>query len=380
VCTTCAKGFYSDTTTGKCTLCSDRCLSCTVVNSITKCASCEDGAYLDATTQSCKSCPQGAKTCSSPTAIIDCLSGYKKSSNSLYCTACPANCLSCPVSDTVCASCATGYYLSSGACVKCSISNCQTCMKAGSSVVCTLCNSGYLLASGSCTQCPSNCKTCSSASVCTACNSGFYVIGGACSPVSTAVSDCLAYSSSSVCSSCNSTYFLTNGLCYPCSLLCSTCEGSHFGSCSTCNSNAVLFNKMCLITNFPSTSTYNLYFSFPASSSLLSLGSISCGNKYATGSTITIDLKNLRAYKISVSWKLYSKGGSTTYSVELKNSANTTTKAYSTGSQQKYNNWCDNDLSTYYYMDVERSQNFTEIKKLNQLTFSTDNGMVLALQ
>lgn len=51
-------------------LCSDRCLSCTVVNSITKCSACDDGVYLDTTTQSCKSCPQGAKKCSSQTAII----------------------------------------------------------------------------------------------------------------------------------------------------------------------------------------------------------------------------------------------------------------------------------------------------------------------
>jgi hypothetical protein len=66
-----------------------------------------------------------------------------------------------------------------------------------------------------------------------------------------------------VCSVCDSTYYLNSNICYPCSLLCSTCDGSHFGQCLSCNSNAGLFNKMCLIINFPTVSTYNLFYSFP---------------------------------------------------------------------------------------------------------------------
>lgn len=283
----------------KCILCSDRCLSCTVINSITKCSSCQTGTYLDTVTQSCKSCPIGAKSCSSPTAIIDCQSGYRKSSNSLYCTPCPSNCLSCPTSDTVCSSCAIGYYLNtSSLCSQCNLDKCVTCGRSGSTVLCTSCLSGYFLISGTCRACSSNCRKCTSATTCTVCNTEYFLSSGTCSAVTTSVSNCQTYSSSTVCSTCATSYYLSSNVCYPCSLLCSTCDGPHFGRCSVCNSNAAFFNKMCLITNFPSTTTYNLYYSFPASIGLVSSGTLSCESQYVTGTIITINLNNLKAYKL----------------------------------------------------------------------------------
>lgn len=181
----------------------------------------------------------------------------------MYCTQCPSNCVSCPVLDTVCASCSIGYYLNGSSCVKCALSNCQSCLKISTVISCTACNSGYLLKSGACSSCPSNCKTCTSTTMCIQCNTGYYLQGGACSVVSATVSNCQTYSSTSACSVCDSTYYLNSNICYPCSLLCSTCDGSHFGQCLSCNSNGGLFNKMCLITNFPTVSTYNLFYSFP---------------------------------------------------------------------------------------------------------------------
>ncbi len=350
-----------------------------MVNSISKCSACEDGAYLDTVTQTCKSCPRGAKTCSSSTAIIDCNSGFKKSSNSLYCTGCPSNCISCPVVDTTCASCGTGYYLNSGQCIKCTIPNCSACLKSGSTIACTTCNSGFLLNSGTCNNCPFNCRTCSSASVCTACNTGYYILGGACSPVNVPVTNCITYSSSNSCSSCNSGFYLTNNICYPCSLLCSACDSTHFGRCLSCNPNAAFFNRMCLITNFPSPSTFNTYYSFPGSSSLVTSGSLGCGNQYITGTKITINLNNLRAFKLEISWKVYSRSGSSTYTVGLSNLGGTTSGVYSTSGSLRFSGLCAGDLSTFYNLGIERSQMFRSIKKENTLSFWTDNGVSLAL-
>ena len=62
-----------------------------------------------------------------------------------------------------------GYYICS-----CPL-NCSSC---SSSSVCTTCDSGYYLSSGSCISCPSN-ATCSGTSVFT-CNSGYTKLNGAC--------------------------------------------------------------------------------------------------------------------------------------------------------------------------------------------------------
>lgn len=171
-------------------------------------------------------------------------------------------------------------------------------MRSGSSVSCTSCISGYFVKTGACNACSSNCKTCTSATVCTVCNTGYSLSSGACNAVTTLVSNCQTYSPSTACSSCLASYYLSSNSCYPCSLLCSTCDGPHFGRCTACNSNSVLFNKMCLITNFPSTATYNLYASFPASIGLITSGTLSCASQYITGTSITINFNNLKAYKL----------------------------------------------------------------------------------
>lgn len=237
----------------------------------------------------------------------------------MYCLSCSSNCVSCSTSSSVCSSCATGYYLNSSQCYACTVTNCLACMKVSSNIYCSQCSSGYILQAGVCNSCPAHCGTCSSTSVCTSCFSGYYVSSGTCLVVSTTISNCLTYSATSTCSSCNSGYYLTGNLCYPCSLLCSQCIGNHFGLCTTCNSNSNLFNQMCLINNFPSTSTYQLFYSFPSSSSLLVSGSLYCSSLFASSTTISINLSNLQAYKIDVQWKLFSIGTTSTFNIQLAN-------------------------------------------------------------
>lgn len=123
-CTQCYDGFYLNSSTSLCLPCDYKCLKCQVVNSLSKCSQCDAGSYLDTTSLVCKLCPMGAKTCSDQTSIIECNPGYLKSSNSLFCTQCTSNCISCPSSNTVCSVCQNGYYVSSGICRKCNISNC----------------------------------------------------------------------------------------------------------------------------------------------------------------------------------------------------------------------------------------------------------------
>ena len=68
-----------------------------------------------------------------------------------------------------------GYYICKGGKVSSCPSNCSSC---SSSSVCTTCDSGYYLSSGSCISCPSN-ATCTGTSVFT-CNSGYTKLNGAC--------------------------------------------------------------------------------------------------------------------------------------------------------------------------------------------------------
>ena len=302
----------------------------------------------------------------------------------MFCTNCPSNCNSCPTSDTICASCANGFYVnSSSLCSTCTINNCKTCLKVGLNLSCTLCNSGYRLASGQCIVCPSNCNTCTlsgSTSICSQCLSGYYLTGGACSIVTVTINNCQIYSSSSSCSSCVSGYYLKYSQCYPCSLLCTTCDGDGFGNCLTCNSLANLFNKMCLINNFPTTSTYNLYFSFPNALSSVTSGSLSCdGNKFMSGTKITLQLNNLRGYKIDMAWKLYSENGSTTFTVALDNSQGTYSLSETTSSTDKYILCSSSNTTTYEYINIASKRTFNTITKTNTLTFSTNNKVVLSL-
>jgi hypothetical protein len=198
-----------DNTSNKCKSCNYKCLTCQVANSLSKCSLCDTGSFLDPTTLSCSICPLGAQTCVDQTIIQSCLPGYLKSSNSMFCSPCTDNCLSCPISTTNCSVCNPGYYISSGFCNICNIPNCSVCTGVGASVYCTTCTNGFYKFNNTyCSVCPSNCFNCLNSSVCTNCSAGYYIQGGGCSliPLSLLINNCAFYSNLTV----NGSYPCTN--------------------------------------------------------------------------------------------------------------------------------------------------------------------------
>lgn len=216
-CTVCLDGYYLSSTpkpgSQACQPCPLNCLRCQNVNNIEKCSVCSEGAYLDTATQTCKACPLGAKSCQDSTTISECLVGYQRSSNALFCTPCPENCLACPVSTEVCTTCNTSYYLSSSKCLKCTIANCQTCYSISSQQYCSVCAVGYYRQSTtSCLQCASNCQVCSSGTLCTQCKEGHYLASGNCVQANSLIQNCEIYLSTTVngqhqCQKCSNGYY-----------------------------------------------------------------------------------------------------------------------------------------------------------------------------
>lgn len=93
------------------------------------------------------------------------------------------NCLSCPVSNSVCTSCITGYQLDGGLCVVVCVSPCVNCTVLST---CLSCASGYYLSGTSCLACTSafsNCQICTSdGSSCTLCQQGYSLKATAAGP------------------------------------------------------------------------------------------------------------------------------------------------------------------------------------------------------
>jgi hypothetical protein len=376
-CTTCLQGFYMSG--GQCLLCSYGCLSCVVSNGISKCSSCTTGTYLVSSTASCSNCATGAASCSSATVITACKTGHMLTSNSLFCLPCPTNCSSCPSSNSVCTSCAIGFYLNSSLCYACTISKCAACSFVSSKQTCTSCSSGFYVTAGSCSACSANCLSCSS-NACSRCATGFYLISGGCMAISSSVGNCNTYSSSTACSTCVTGYYLSNSLCQPCSMLCSACYGLHFGQCTACNSIATLFNQMCLPTSYLANTQYQLYFAYPSAASFLAGGAADCNRYIYSGHQLTLTLNNLAGYKIRVSWRLFSMGGSTTYTVAFTSSGGTQSDTFTTSSSAGSTYiLCTSNTSTSYSLSLA-SMNFTTVKVNNTLKFSTNNGVSLGLQ
>ena len=296
--------------------------------------------------------------------INTCLTGYLKSTNSLFCTKCPSNCISCPVSDSICASCNTGYYINNSLCSICTINNCLSCSRVGSVVVCTQCNTGYYLSSGNCISCQSNCQRCTTSTSCSQCKPGYTISGSSCITVTTTITNCNIYSNGTTCSSCLTGFYLSSNSCFPCSIMCSQCIGRHFGLCITCNNNAYLFNQMCLPSNFPSRTSYQSYYSLTYNPSLFSNGASACLNTLYVGSSISIAFNNLWAYQISINWKIYTTTPNAVYSVQMNNQSqtfNSGTLAYT---------YC----STNYYLSIQ-SNNFSEIYVNNSLIISNSGSI-----
>ena len=206
-------------------------------------------------------------------------------------------------------------------------------------------------------------------------------MGGGCLAATTLVSNCNLYSSSAVCSSCLSGYYLQSSKCQPCSMLCTACYGLHFGQCTACATNAVLFNQMCMPINYIANSQYQLYYSYPSSSLLLSGGSIDCNRYLYSGTSLALTLTKLAASQIRISWRLFSIGGSTTYSVSFSTSTGTAVSTFSTSSSSGDSfTLCSSNISATYSTGREFSHLISVIKYNSTLTISTNNGINLALQ
>jgi hypothetical protein len=112
---------------------------------------------------------------------------------------CPANCVNCETSPSVCSMCEKGFYVNyegvslitlPGGCATCPI-ECTACVN---SLICTECAKGYVLSINKC--------------VTISCNSGYYLdaVRGACQSCSAECNSCL---NSTYCYSCNKNHFLT---------------------------------------------------------------------------------------------------------------------------------------------------------------------------
>ena len=362
-----------------CVLCGYLCSSCVVINSISKCGVCSGATYLDSTTATCKSCAGGAAACSSATVITQCQSGYHLTSNSLFCLACPANCQSCPSSSSICSSCKTGYYLSSPNCFQCTKPNCISCAFFSNNQYCTGCNSGFYPAGGNCNSCPANCQQCTGAT-CVTCSAGFFLSGGNCFPATTAVDNCNTYQTGTSCATCLSGYYLTNSVCSPCSILCTTCTGIHFGTCSACTTNSQLFNQMCLPDPHISTSVYQLYYSMPSSSSIVSQGTQDCNHFLYSGSTIALQINDLAASQVTLKWRVFSVGTASPYTFSWTNTGGTTSFSFATSSSagQAFP-LCSSAPSSLYYLHIGQ-QDITSVMASNSLSLVGGSGTVLAIQ
>lgn len=312
-----------------CSACDYKCLKCQLVNNLSKCSLCDEGAYLDTTSLSCKTCPLGAKSCVDTTNIIECNAGYLKSSNSLFCTACSLNCVSCPSSTSVCSVCATSYYVSSGVCKLCNISNCANCLGVGSAVYCSQCSEGYYrLSSTSCASCALNCRVCSNSTICSACKTGYYIQAGGCTAVVVPISNCYTYSNVTVngtnkCTACSSGYYLSSSSlqCIPCSITCTACYGDHFGKCTACITTAKLFNQMCIPANYVDSKKRQIYYTAVANAADFNGGKLACSSLLYLGTAISFNLNNIAAYKLVISYRLFTALPSQQYTISINSTS-----------------------------------------------------------
>lgn len=145
---------------------------CSNITDNGSCTACFASYYI--ALGSCIPCHISCASCNYQTLCLTCALGYYNASNVDYslCQSCPVNCASCSTAST-CTNCSAGYYLSTSTCLACS-QNCLQCT--GPS--CTTCNSQSGLISGVCQLCSTGCISCTSDSVsvhCTACSGGYYL-------------------------------------------------------------------------------------------------------------------------------------------------------------------------------------------------------------
>lgn len=127
------------------------------------------------------------------------------------------NCLTVSSFNT-CTSCASGFFLSAGACVAFPLPVIWMCVTYSNLVTCSACSQGFFLSNNLCvaiTAIPfcQTYSTTASSSVCIQCNTTSFVSGNACTnrTNSISISNCATYSLvSDVCLTCNTNFILTN--------------------------------------------------------------------------------------------------------------------------------------------------------------------------
>lgn len=165
----CPDGMYGNATSLMCLLCDYTCLTCNS-NTNTSCLTCNStnnrnltgtscppsfGYYENytANTLLCSLVLTNCLACTNNATCTNCTSGYyiDAINTCKLCNTSLTNCLNC-TSSTLCTVCAAGYVISAGACIfnPCTDPNCLSCPVSYS--VCTSCitGTGYQLVSGSC--------------------------------------------------------------------------------------------------------------------------------------------------------------------------------------------------------------------------------------
>jgi proprotein convertase subtilisin/kexin type 5 len=153
---TCPGGYFADPTTFTCLVCFYTCGTC---NNATDCSSClsstnrylngtqclPNPGFFDNTTQNATVCVSPCATCTSATACVTCVIGsYLTGTTCMLCSAAMLNCSQCS-SSSVCTQCQLGFMLNAttGACdvVPCTVTACVSCPVSNS--VCDACATGF---------------------------------------------------------------------------------------------------------------------------------------------------------------------------------------------------------------------------------------------
>lgn len=241
-----------------------------------------------------------------------------------------------------------------------------------------------------CSNCPLNCRVCSSSTTCTACKTNYFIQGGGCSLVPTLIPNCTTYSNTTTnsinkCTVCTSGYYLSNNSlqCIPCSITCNSCYGDHFGRCTSCGAGAKLFNQMCLPYGYLDSRRMQIYYTATNDADVAITGGVlACNKLLYSGSTISIKLNSLSAYKIGLSYRLFTSLPTQQYNLTTTGTTNSTTPlsssnlSTSTSSQQlsasslSYS-ICSSPSTLYAHIT---SMNISSIKINNTLTFSSSFG------
>lgn len=123
---------------------------------------------------------------------------------------------------------------------------------------------------------------------------------------------------------------------------------------------------MCIVDAFPSISKVMRYVGLPGSLDDFTGGSLFCVNLYQ-GTTISIQLNDLSAYKIDVHVRVYTQTGSQSYTLTMNSNSHTlqsTTTQYSLCSSSLYIS--DNTVT------------FSDITINNTLTISSASSIYLS--